>query len=1254
MERRRNQRSSINQSAVLVIDGNPLLNWRICNFSLGGLFLAPVRRGPDPTPEIEAAVSEVNKEQIRVELPQPYTGKKEPIATEVRVRHRCSAGVGVSFVNSDNGMLKFLSEKLGETGETLQSEPVAEAMSTNAELTSSSRKTILDRLNNIGERYLQKQYSEFEGHVRDQLLGAADNAHSDDEQKELFFALTMLGKESAVIKRRFFSNYKQAQDHLSSDPGNSKNNSSGLDADGKLGLVAKDAFDEWALVVGIARSAESNAFSNLFTLEKCLAYMTKASINGETDPFSPFSILESYRHALDSLELSVKAKETIYTSFRDHVLNPIDSLYVELNSFLDSQGIVKQTPVYGAKPKQKKAAAPKDTRHPKRRKRKGTVETLASLMGVGRKTTAEEEEEDQGPVASTDEVLDTLSHLPQSALRSLAERVESELLRNAAPGETLQLPSAARESIAVTEQLVNSIQHNTSLGGEIQQFVGNLQIPLVKEVINDPALLADPNHPGRKLLEALGDLAPYLSSTTEEQPGGGALAGIIEYFGEQDFLSGNVALDEVTDKIEELITQQKTAYDSNLALVLESCKEEESYLQAQETILALLTRKVTKGTVPLLVERVLRLGWVGLLANTIFNKGTKSQEWRVFAGLIDIFLKQFSEKKADDPIPSRKIESLITVLKKGFERYPVHIREAEKFISGLEESLNEGSGKFAQYIKQRTTISKNDLTAMMADQMPSVSGHGSAEEVEKSWLELVHNIKVDDWIVEQRDSGQVRLINLAWKSPYSSRLVFVDGKGEKALDTEDVALAELFAEKKYSLLEDKELPLVERTVSNLLENTLEKLKKESDRDPLTGLNSRKALQRELATLINNAQADEAHHVLILLDIDRFNVINDSCGYDGGDKLLETVANLIKTYLTREAFLARSGDDEFATLIERCTVDEGFQIAEIQRRALENLKFQWEGTSVAVSASIGVAPIDVSCSNPRDLMNQAASARSVAKQDGGNSSRVYQASDEDFERRERMQKSLPIIEQALENDQLMVHCQLIKPIFAGDGDKTYHEMLLRIKDENGKPSSAEEFIKVAEQHNRMRSVDRWVVDTVFSWLDRNHDKLNNDDSFSINLSGQSVTDKAFAEHLHKQIDNSPFPNERLAFEITETALATQIDKAQEFLGSIQKKGCKTFLDDFGSGYASYSYLKDLPTDVIKIAGMFIRDMLKDKNSHAMVKSITEIAHFMKKQVIAEYVQDEATIIALTQLEVDYVQGYGVGIPSELNTLIRETV
>ncbi len=1255
MERRQNERNPINQAAVVIVDGRPLLNWRISNFSHGGLFLAPIRRGPQQ--DYNELVAEITREQVRIELPQPYTGKKAPVAAEAQVRYRCAAGIGVSFVDPNNGVLQFLADKLKLMKPAWHSSAENGSSQSEARITPSECKTVLNRLGQMGERYVHKYYGEFEPQVQTRLLQASDAAKSDVEQKDLFYALTTLGKEDAVIKRKFFAAFKQAQNALSAHANGPESKDQPEPPLEKLGLVAKEDFDEWALVVGIARTAETNTFSRLFTLEKCLAYITKASINSETDPYSPHSLLDNYRTALSSYDLSIKSKEIIYTAFKDLVLSPIGALYDELNAYLEDRGIVKQTPVYGVKPKPSKPASasaeePEQPPPGRKRKKRGAVETLASLMGVRRPAVqATEEEQEPIPTASNEEILDTLAQLPPSTIRSLADRVESELLRNAAPGQIIQLPVQTRESIAVTERLVDTLQHNATFSSEMRRFIGNLQIPLVKEVINDSALITDPNHPGRRLLEALGALAPYLSGVEEKEPGKDVLSQIIEHFGEQDFLSGNVDLDEVTDKLEELINQHKSDYDDNLALVLESCKEEESYQHAKETILALLTRKVTQGSVPLLVERVLRLGWVGLLANTIFNKGTKSQEWRVFAGLIDIFLKQFSEDKSNEPIPERKIFSLITVLRKGFDRYPVHLEAAKRFIADLEGALQDSGDKFAGYITQRTTISKDDLKTMMRDQMPNVADGAPAETVEESWLEMVQNIKVDDWIVEQREPGQVRLINLAWKSPFTSRLVFVDGKGEKALDIEASALAHLFAQKQYSLLEDKELPLVERTVSNLLENTLEKLKRESDRDPLTGLYSRKALQRKVSSLIKTARSDGAQHVLIFLDIDRFEVVNDTCGFDGGDRLLETIANLIKTYLTRDAFVARTGDDEFVTLVERCSLDEGFQIAEIQRRALVNLKFQWQGMNATSTASIGIVPIDAASTNTTDLMNCAASACNLAKQEGGNSSRVYQASHQDFERRERMQKSLPIFEQALEKNQLAIFSQLIKPVFLAEEDRTYHEMLLRFKDEKGIPGSAEEFIQAAEQYNRMRSVDRWVVDTVFSWLDHHHEKLDKHDCFSINLSAQSVTDDSFAEYLLEKIDASSFPNERLAFEITETALATQINKAQKLLTAIRDKGCKVFLDDFGSGYASYSYLKELPTDVVKIDGMFIRDMLTDSNSHAMVKSIIEIAHFMNKQVIAEYVQDEATIIALTELEVDYVQGFGVGRPSDLKSLIR---
>ncbi|WP_172838854.1 EAL domain-containing protein [Solemya velesiana gill symbiont] len=211
---------------------------------------------------------------------------------------------------------------------------------------------------------------------------------------------------------------------------------------------------------------------------------------------------------------------------------------------------------------------------------------------------------------------------------------------------------------------------------------------------------------------------------------------------------------------------------------------------------------------------------------------------------------------------------------------------------------------------------------------------------------------------------------------------------------------------------------------------------------------------------------------------------------------------------------------------------------------------------------------------------------------------------------------------------------------------HSEILLRIFDEKGNPTSPASFIQAAEEFNRMRSVDRWVINTFFEWLKNNETLVEADDNFCINLSVQSMQDESFCSFLKEKITQSAFPPERLGFEITETAFARDISKIKHLLNEIKALGCKFLLDDFGSGYSSYSYLKKLPVDIIKIDGISVKDMLQDKSSHAMVKSITDVAHFMGKQVIAEFVENEAILIELRNLGVDYAQGYGIGQPAKI--------
>jgi EAL domain-containing protein (putative c-di-GMP-specific phosphodiesterase class I) len=216
------------------------------------------------------------------------------------------------------------------------------------------------------------------------------------------------------------------------------------------------------------------------------------------------------------------------------------------------------------------------------------------------------------------------------------------------------------------------------------------------------------------------------------------------------------------------------------------------------------------------------------------------------------------------------------------------------------------------------------------------------------------------------------------------------------------------------------------------------------------------------------------------------------------------------------------------------------------------------------------------------------------------------------------------------------------------------VLLRLLDNNNRPWDPSEFIMAAEKYDRMRSVDRWIIDTFFAWAKKHNGQISDIEGFSLNLSGQSVMDATFRAYIIQHLRDGALPPAKIGFEITETAVVKNMEQVNQFISEIRQFGCKFYLDDFGSGYASYSYLKDLSVDCIKIDGVFIKDMLMDKSSYAMVKSITEIAHYTNKKVIAEYVESEALIIALRDIGVDYAQGFGVGMPQPLSTILQNTV
>jgi EAL domain-containing protein (putative c-di-GMP-specific phosphodiesterase class I) len=351
-------------------------------------------------------------------------------------------------------------------------------------------------------------------------------------------------------------------------------------------------------------------------------------------------------------------------------------------------------------------------------------------------------------------------------------------------------------------------------------------------------------------------------------------------------------------------------------------------------------------------------------------------------------------------------------------------------------------------------------------------------------------------------------------------------------------------------------------------------------------------------------------------------------------------------------VARIGDDEFALLLMDYTLEQGYQTSEILRQVIDEYQFDWKGRMIPVSASLGLVQIESTEQTPNELLQAALAASIMAKQSGRNCTRIYLPSDSAYQDQQQMVQSLPAIKEALAKGDMELFAQPIVPLRGDAGLEPHYEILLRIRNASGELEGPQAFVRAAEQYDMMRAVDRWVVDAFFTTIAPYADVLDSGLSFSINLSGKSTGDGEFKEYVKQKVARNPLQSIHLGFEITETALVGDISDTAAFIEEIRGLGCSFSLDDFGSGYASFSYLKDFPVDFVKIDGLFVREILNKPADYAMINSITEIAHFMDKRVIAEFVSSAEIAQALRGIGVDYAQGYHFGKPRPLCEILDE--
>ncbi|MCP5149786.1 MAG: DUF1631 family protein [Ectothiorhodospiraceae bacterium] len=505
----------------------------------------------------------------------------------------------------------------------------------------------------------------------------------------------------------------------------------------------------------------------------------------------------------------------------------------------------------------------------------------------------------------------------------------------------------------------------------------------------------------------------------------------------------------------------------------------------------------------------------------------------------------------------------------------------------------------------------------------------------KRWLDRAGHVHRGDLLAVKGPDGSQRALSVAWVDTDGANFLLADAQGNRAATFSRQELAMGLRRGDVTKIDAPELPLVDRGMYKLLEGMHEALADEANRDGLTGLANRTALERRLGHLLEHAGDAAERPVVCVLDIDGFGAINARCGQRAGDSLLRKMARVVERHAGSRGMTARLGDDDFAVLLEGTTAEGAREFAERLRFAISDSRCVYRGEEIPLSASIAVAVAAAEETDARHLLGLAETSVAEAARLGGN--RVVEASAP--EPRTETAGLLAL----LRGERLALRAQRVEPLTTGDGGRPHFEILLGVRDDSGIEPVPPGLIQAAERDGTMREVDRWVVSTALRWMAANRRKVAQAGGYSVNLSGLSLSDEDLLAFVMGLLEETRVPPGKVIFEVTETAAIDGLSHAVTFIRTLREYGCRFSLDDFGAGHASYSYLKTLPVDYLKIDGLFVREIHANPADRAMVQSMHDIARVLGKQTIAEFAESEAIIEVLRGIGIDYVQGYAGARP-----------
>ncbi|MCB1643999.1 MAG: DUF1631 family protein [Pseudomonadales bacterium] len=851
-----------------------------------------------------------------------------------------------------------------------------------------------------------------------------------------------------------------------------------------------------------------------------------------------------------------------------------------------------------------------------------------------------------------DEVQEMLRTLRPAMDMGQRVNVREQLLQQASlnGGERVLAPQVA-QSLDVVENLVDTIEQDALLSSSAKNWIRQLELTLDKVAASTGDILNEENpHQALEVINQLARLGGAESASIQRD-----VESIVQNIN-QNYDADPGIFDEALGKLQPLVERQSRAFTGNVQRTVKASEGQQTLINAQRAVVSELDQRLVGREVPEIIMKLLMPGWRNLMVNTHLRKGQESADWQQHIQALDQVVQQIegtADSSAPDYIPP---EQLLNQIEAGLDSISFEPGQRQPLISSLRKVLVDGTGKdnLAMVQVPATTVAEalgfGDVSSRDEKRKELLAVRGN----DADWVQALERVKrlyVGEWLEfsDQPTDNQIAIV--AWISEDKTTYVFVNRRGVKIYDLVVEELATKLVEGTARILDETDVPLTDRASHKMLQNMHNQLTHQATHDELTGLINRKEFERELTLALADAKKNDLQHVVAYLDLDQFKVINNTAGHEAGDTLLRNISGLLAEVLEGQEYrLSRLGGDEFGILIQNCNQNAADAMIKRLCRVVKDYQFSWEGSNFRLTTSCGVVNVDKDVESVAAILQGADSACYAAKDAGRDRVHIYQAADTQMAHRRDVMDFVSQIDNALENDRFVLNCQQIAPIDPSDGALPHYEILLTVLDSDNNPLPPQDFIVAAETYNRMSAIDRWVIRNTFAVLAAHQDKLGHLGEFSINISGNSLNEDDFMDFVLDCFNESGLPTSRICFEITETSAIGSLDKAVEFMEKMKVIGVQFSLDDFGTGLSSYSYLRNMPVDFLKIDGIFVKDIKTNPSDYAVVKSINEIGHFMGKQTIAEYVEDDEILEILREIGVDFAQGYGVGKKFPLTQLI----